>query len=430
MIMNTIYTNYLSAYSPARLSRYDTHKDGELRSIYDSIVKLNKESPWYLPTTSKAAISYAVDLKEQARSLHNTIASLGGLEEDQLLVKKTAYSSNPDIASVSYLGEQPAAQEDAESLELEIRSLASSQENLGNFLGNTKVTLPSGNYSFDVSINDMNYEFQFGIEDTESNREVQERLSRLINHADIGLGASLVESGGRTALKINAQSMGLPTDQNYQFSISDHQTSQSSGAVDYFGLDYVSRPAANALFTANGQEHESHSNHVVLGKRFDIQLHDVTAEDESITIGLKTDVESFTDNVVHLISGYNDFVKATASYLEKQPRSKYLLRDMNRITAQHHDTLESMGVNMQQDGALQVDREMLTQTAQEAVEQHSPLDFLKNFTSQILRKTDEVTLNPMDYVDKKIVAYKNPENNFYSPYVTSAYSGMLFNSYC
>jgi hypothetical protein len=36
----------------------------------------------------------------------------------------------------------------------------------------------------------------------------------------------------------------------------------------------------------------------------------------------------------------------------------------------------------------------------------------------------------MDYVDKKIVAYKNPGHNFASPYITSAYSGMMFNSYC
>jgi flagellar hook-associated protein 2 len=77
-----------------------------------------------------------------------------------------------------------------------------------------------------------------------------------------------------------------------------------------------------------------------------------------------------------------------------------------------------------------VDKQLLTRTAQEAVEQKSPLDFLQNFTSQILRKTNQVALNPMDYVDKKIVAYKNPGHSFFSPYVTSAYSGMMFSSYC
>ena len=54
----------------------------------------------------------------------------------------------------------------------------------------------------------------------------------------------------------------------------------------------------------------------------------------------------------------------------------------------------------------------------------------KDFSSSLLRKSDQVSLNPMDYVDKKIVAYKNPGHNFISPYTTSAYSGMMFNSYC
>jgi flagellar hook-associated protein 2 len=412
------------------MSRYDTHKERELRDIYDSIVKLNKESPWYLPTNNQSTISYAVDLKEQARSLHNTIASLGGLEEEQLLVNKAAYSSDPDIASVSFLGGGSTDEGDVEDFRLEIRSLATSQENLGTFLGNQRVALQPGTYSFDVDINDMNYEFQFGIGDAESNREVQERLQRLINNADIGVGASLVESGGRTALKLNAQTTGLPTGQIYQFAISDHQTSQTAGAVEYFGLDYTNRPAANAQFVVNGEEYQSGSNHMVLGKHFDVKFHDVTLPDEPITIGLKTDVESFTDNVMHLVNGYNDFMKAASSYLENQPRSKILLQDMNRISALNRDSLESMGINIEQDGGLQVDKQLLTKTAQEAVEQDTPLDFLQNFASQILRKTDQVAINPMDYVDKKIVAYKNPGRSFFSPYVTSAYSGMMFSSYC
>jgi flagellar hook-associated protein 2 len=430
MLLNSIYQNYLTTYSPGRMSRYDTHKERELRDIYDSIVKLNKESPWYLPTNNQSAISYAVDLKEQARSLHNTIASLGGQEEEQLLVNKAAYSSDPDIASVSFLGGGSTDESEGENFTLEIRSLATSQENLGTFLGNQRVALQPGNYSFDVAINDVNYEFQFGIGDTESNKEIQERLQRLINNADIGMNATLVESGGRTALKINAQTTGLPAGQSFQFAISDHQTSQTAGAVEYFGLDYTSRPAANAQFVVNGEEHQSGSNHMVLGKHFDVKFHDVTLPDEPITIGLKTDVESYTDNVMHLVNGYNDFMKAASSYLEHQPRSKMLLQDMNRISALNRDSLESMGINIMQDGGLQVDQQLLTKTAQEAVEQDTPLDFLQNFASQILRKTDQVAINPMDYVDKKIVAYKNPGRSFFSPYVTSAYSGMMFSSYC
>ena len=70
-IMNTVYNNYLTAYASRQITKYDTHKKSELRSVYNSIVKLNKDTPWYLPTTSKDTQHYAVDLKENARHCCN-----------------------------------------------------------------------------------------------------------------------------------------------------------------------------------------------------------------------------------------------------------------------------------------------------------------------------------------------------------------------
>ena len=87
-VLNTVYNNYLTAYSPRQLTKYDTHKKSELRSVYNSIIKLNKDAPWYLPTTSKDTQYYAVDAKENARELHNSIAQLGGLEQDGMFRKK------------------------------------------------------------------------------------------------------------------------------------------------------------------------------------------------------------------------------------------------------------------------------------------------------------------------------------------------------
>ena len=103
-IMNTVYNNYLTTYASRQITKYDTHKKSELRSVYNSIVKLNKDTPWYLPTTNKDTQHYAVDLKENARELHNTIAQIGGLETDGLFRKKSAYSTDDDIVEASYIG--------------------------------------------------------------------------------------------------------------------------------------------------------------------------------------------------------------------------------------------------------------------------------------------------------------------------------------
>lgn len=428
-VLNTVYNNYLTTYNPKHLTRYDTHKKSELRNVYNSIVKLNKESPWYLPTTSKETQHYAIDLKENARELHNTIAQLGGLEENGILSKKSAYSSNEEIATATFVGSK-SPEGTSPEFTLEVQKLASSQENLGLFLSNDKVDLPVGNYSFDVAINDMNYEFQFSIHEEESNQDVQERLARLINNADIGLKASVVESDSRSALKMVSEATGIPSGKTQIFQISDNRTSKASGTVAYFGLDYVSREPSNAHFLVNGEERSTKSNHFTIGKMFDVQLHGITPEGSELRIGLKTDMESLTDNVLHLVSGYNDFVKAASTYLDTQSRSQKLVREFSGIASHYGNSLEAMGVNLSEDGTLTVDKNLLQQTAMETEDINETFGYLKDFSNSLLRKSNQVSLNPMDYVEKKIVAYKNPGKSFASPYNTSAYSGMLFNGYC
>lgn len=428
-VLNTVYNNYLTTYSPKSLTRFDTHKKSELRNVYNSIVKLNKESPWYLPTTNKDTQFYAIDLKENARELHNTIAQLGGLEESGIFSKKSAYSSNEELVTASYVGSK-APEGTSPEFALEVRALASPQENLGLFLSEDKVDLPAGNYSFDIAISDMNYEFQFSIGGTETNHEVQERLARLINNADIGLKASIVESDSRSAIKISSEAAGIPSGKTNIFQISDEHTSKASGTVAYFGLDYVSREPANARFLINGEERSASANHFTIGRQFEVQLHGVTPEGSAVKVGLKTDMESLTDNVVHLVGGYNDFVKAASAYLDTQSQSRKLVREFSSIASHFGNSLEAMGLNLAEDGTLSIDENLLQQTARETEDINETFGYLKDFSASLLRKSNQVSLNPMAYVEKKIVAYKNPGKTFVSPYITSAYSGMLFSGYC
>ena len=80
-------------------------------------------------------------------------------------------------------------------------------------------------------------------------------------------------------------------------------------------------------------------------------------------------------------------------------------------------------------GSLEVNEEQLSTSLKTEVT-NEDISSIKDFTKSAYRKISHVQLNPMDYVDKRIVAYKNPyKTHFANPYITSAYSGMLFNSY-
>lgn len=428
-VLNAVYNNYLTTYTPKALTRYDTHKKSELRSVYNSIVRLNRDAPWYLPTTARDTQQYAVDLKENARELHNTIAQLGGFSENVVFNKKSAYSSDENVLSASYIGAQDTETE-LPALEMEIRSLAGSQENLGIFLPDTRVALPADSYSFNLTVNDMNYEFQFTISESETNRDVQERLIRLINSSGIGIKASLAESEGRSAIRLTSETTGLPLGKTRQFTISDENTSKNIGTVDYFGLNYVDRSPANAVFTVNGQTRSASSNHFTVGQAFEIQLHGVTEKEQRVSVGLKTDIESLTDNVNQLIGGYNSFLRAASSYLDTQSRSQKLVSELKGIATAYDSPLESMGITQTDDGLLQINSDLLRETAMQSQDLTETFGSLKSLSGALLQKSDQVSLNPMDYVQKTIVAYKNPGHNYVSPYTPGAYSGMMFNSYC
>ena len=429
--INTVYNHYLTTYAPKSTSKYDTHKKSELRSIYNSMVKLNKESPLYILDTSRESREYVIGLKENARQLRNTIASLGGLDEEEMLNKKSAYSSNEDIVSATFIGEVPEGG-NVPPFHIEVTSLASNQVNLGTFLpSDEKAELAPDAYSFDITINDLSYEFQYSIHDGETNREVQERLARLITNADVGVNADILEDGnGNSSLRLTSVASGLKENKDYIFLVSDDKTTKRAGSVDYLGLGFMSRLPSNAEFLLNGESRSASSNHFTIDKMFELTLNGIRPEEgQSAEIALKTDLDSLPENVGNLIGGYNSFIKAASEYLDLHPRSGKLLNEMERMSQFYQPDLEKLGFVFNESGELSLNDEAFKNSILDE-SGHAQLSGIRNFTNSVLRKTDQISLNPIEYVDKKIVAYKNPGHNFATPYVTSNYSGMLFNSYC
>ncbi|MCR4649263.1 MAG: flagellar filament capping protein FliD [Lachnospiraceae bacterium] len=427
--LNNVYNNYLTTYAPKASGRYDAHKKSELRGVYNSIVKLNKESPLSIIDESIQSQSYAVKMKENARELRNTIASLGGLDEEELLNQKTAYSSSDDIVSVKYIGDG-ISQEGENEFSLFVEKLAASQINTGTTLPDEKIDLPPGTYSFDVSINNMNYEFQFNINDGETNTELQEKLSRLINNSNIGLKSEVTHTEEGSYISLETTLTGIEDDRQLLFEVGDSNTSKTSGAVAYLGLDKVSQLPDNARFYLNDEPHESYSNHFTVARTFELNLNKVQEIGaEPIKIGLKADTDSMKENVSRFAMGYNEFIRNTSEFLASQPKTGYLLNEMNRITNTYNQDLNNLGISFDEDGLMQVDESKLTDnmTSTDALES---LSSVRKFTNSVLNKANQVSLNPMDYVSKKIVAYKNPGKEFVTPYITSQYSGMMFNGYC
>ena len=423
--LNQVYNHYLTEYAPKSNTALDTHKKSDLRSIYNSIIKLNKEAPLCILDTSDEAKQYAVSLKEQSRLFRNALISTkGSSESEQLLRQKVAYSTKESIASASYVGSESG--DHAPSFTLSVERLASSQVNFGKAVpGDARISLAPDTYSFDLSVSDMNYEFQFQLKEDDTNREVMERLGRLITKSDVGLSAEVLpDHEGNVFLKLSSEATGKPDGKELQFEISDHNTSKKAGIVSYFGMDQVSQTPENALFEINHIEHTASSNTFTVEKAYEITLQGTSPDPDTVTeIGIKDDMESLRENVHSLADSYNEYIGRIAQPQAAHTRSSQLLSEFSRISRHYAQALSFTA-----GGTLQVDDTKLSDAAQ--ADAQTSLKPVQDFANAMLRKSNQISLNPMEYVNKTIVAYKNPGKNYPSPYITSAYSGMLFNNYC
>lgn len=431
-IMTTIYNHYMTTYSPKKSdARLDSHNKRELKSIYDNILKLNKEAPLYLYDRNEKTTSFALSLKENTRQLQHTILSTAGSTENDLFKNKVAFSSNEDIVSVKYIGENPESSEESASYEVEVQNLATPQTNIGYSLPNDEQGMKPGTYSFDVNFNNLAYEFQFTVSEEDTNIDVQSKLVRLFNHANIGLNASIIDDENNTSvLKIESNQTGeVNTPGSPLFTIQNTTHNSTFDVVDFLGIDYIARDASNAHFTINGKENSTASNHFTINQAFEITLNGVSPDsNEPVTIGLKANVDSLKDNIRNLVSGYNTFLQAADQYKAITSSNK-LSYETKNVARLYRNELDAIGINITESGSLSIDDNLLTQTA-ESGDAYDLLSPLKDFSSSLFNKGEEISRDPLNYANQRIVAYKNPGKNFTSPYATSNYSGLLFNYYC
>ena len=429
--IDTAYSYYLSTYGKQSASRYDSHKKSELRNIYNTIVKINKDSPLYKIKHSGDVKKFAIDIKESTRIIKNVVASLSDAEEGigNAFQKKIAVSSQEDVVSADYIGDSKKPNETEQFL-VEVKQLASSQINLGNFLDKNRLALKPGSYSFDLENSSSTFEFQFNINSEDTNYTTQNKLANLITNADIGLKASVIEDeNGLSALQVESVSTGIASGEPFLFSIFPQASQDSISAVETLGINHVSQEAGNAVFLLDGVERSSNANTFTINHAFELTLKGLSEEGHPAVIGFKTNADAMADNIQTLVDSYNSILQTANKYSGSQQQSVQLYRDMSSTAFTFQNSLESMGLLVNDAGEISIDKALLTESvSDDHAEEH--LSVLNEFKNLLNTKATTASLDPMKYVDKIIVTYKNPGKNLVTPYITSIYSGMMMDRYC
>lgn len=434
-MISSVYNYYLSTYAKQHVSKNDTHKKSELKDIYKSMVKSSRKSPLYKIDNTERVQKYAIDLKETARAMRNVAASMSdGDDATAGFNKKKATSTNPRIATVKYIGEDRGAYIDGEEdkapeLTINVKNTASPQVNVGNFLKPDGLDINPGPYSFDISVGDYAYEFQFNVTKNDNNRGIQDKLVRLINRSNIGAKAGLdVNGAGEVAMSLVSDATGTVGYRELIFTVSHDKNSDTKDAVKYLGLDNIVSKPQNAHFTINGIEKDTISNTFTVEGKYEITLNGVSqSDDDSATVGLKPDFDTIMENVSELIDVYNSMVDLAVKKSDGTYESGKLLRDISSMAKLHKNELDAAGFTVEKDGHITIDEALIIQSANEGTLTEN-LQKLNSFKSAMVRRADKISINPMDYVDKKLIAYPHPTKNYPNPYVTSRYSGMMFST--
>ena len=106
-----------------------------------------------------------------------------------------------------------------------------------------------------------------------------------------------------------------------------------------------------------------------------------------------------------------------------------LYSDLINTAAGYEDVLASNGLSVTEMGLIEIDDEKLKQSSEDG-ELLDTLSQIGKFKNALQKKAQAITLNPMEYINKAIVSYKNPARPSADPYTTSIYSGMMYNGYC
>lgn len=422
-MISTAYSYYLSQYGRRSNVKYDSHTRTQLKDSYSRLLKTNSLAPACKIDVSLEAQKYAIDLKEHARALGYIVRDLSNEAEDQMTFKKSAVSTNPDAVSVEYVGDSNSP--DATAFDIEVSRLASNQINIGNYLQPSGKLIPAGSYTFDLDINNLTYQFEFDVSSEETSLDIQNKISRLINRSNIGLSSEiLTDQLGNTAISIESDATGVKNIRPTIFNIN----SEDKELTDTLGLNRVNKYPVNALFSINGEEQFSMTNEFVINKAFCVTLSGLT-NDSPATISLQNDSQSIVNSIDELLYGYNSIMSiANDSDNNVFSGNERLRREFSSIAKKHQITLNNNGFNINDNGEVSIDKDTIISAANDG----SISDIfseLNDFRKAMKKKADDIYINPMNYVNNKIIAYKNPLRPVSDPYNLSAYTGMMFNGY-
>lgn len=425
--MVTSTYNYLAKnYESQRPVRYSSHKTSELQNIYNTIVRISKQSPLYLLEVSLERQTYALNVKDAAMSLYTLIENFSRDDESSIFNKKKSISSNENAVSATIISDnEPSLPTE---FNIQVIQLATNQRNISNSFRPDVQQLQAGTYQFSIDVEDHTYNLRHTVTAGSTHKDTLWQLCKQINKSDIAVHAHEYAEQGSNKLGIVLESDCTGNPGSPIFTLQDDVYVGGRGIVEYFNLNQIYQTPTNAKFLIDGKAKESLSNQFTFNKSLTVSLHAIT--DSPVHITYAPNADKIINELKTITDSYNHLLSLANEQASDQRRANKLIYELDSIIYRYANDLESCGIIREDNGELSIDTFIALQAATDGTIK----DLFTNpdkVTADLLDQTNQVTINPMDYLDQKICTYPNYVSHHYpNPYLTSVYSGMLFNYYC
>ena len=128
--------------------------------------------------------------------------------------------------------------------------------------------------------------------------------------------------------------------------------------------------------------------------------------------------EDVRDNLRKMTGLFNKLLTRSDEYGEANGRPSRPGGELRNLVENNTAELFEAGIQIDDRGFLEVPEE-------------GDIKLPESFTKHLAEKAEQMSMNPMEYVEKKVYSYAHlHQSDIGTAYEPSIYSGMLFNSYC
>jgi flagellar hook-associated protein 2 len=300
-------------------------KYGSVETNFDNINRLGAT------TTIKAD---AEKLTNSAKAVKEVFTEKAAVSDDT--TKITASAEKGAINNSTYT--------------LEVSQIAKAQVNTSNTLDKQQISgVTPGTNTVSLKVGSTEKDINFTTAAGDTNEVVLNKMMKAINDGKTGVTASIVKDTTGIKLQLTSNNTG----ENSKFTITD----KVGNATANSGLSNVTTTAANAEYKINNVAYTSESNKVTTDRgKVTFNLKNVTSD--AVTVKVKSDSSKISEDISKFVTDYNTLVNDAKQNSITTNSIKRMAATMKKNKA----NLEEMGIKINEDNTLTVDKDKLTKT--------------------------------------------------------------------